>query len=141
MRRRSLGPHWQAPALLSANLIAALAFALGHHAFYSSLDGTVAPAHSYRVAGWYLPQQQINLAGGTALALLVKASLATALGIAYVQVCWWSVRGRATRLTTLDTIFSGEGSPWKFFTATAAFRFPVLGVVAFIMLYVMPAPA
>jgi hypothetical protein len=34
-------PDWQAPTLLVSCLVAGAVFAIGHHAFYASLDGSV----------------------------------------------------------------------------------------------------
>lgn len=60
--------------------VAGLAFALGHHAFYDSLDGQPVADHLFN--------QQINLAVGQAFAFLVRASLVISVGASYWQVFW-----------------------------------------------------
>lgn len=79
-------------------LLAGVGFALGHHLFYQSLQG--------KSIGNTLFDQQVNIAIGTAFAFLVKASLATAVGSAYVQYLWYTLQRERLRVSHIDSLVS-----------------------------------
>jgi hypothetical protein len=99
--------HLQAPTTVILALIAGTLFAVGHHIFYNSLDGQPAPNDNYSILGSHVSTQQVNIAGGTALAFLVKACLVTAIGAAYAQLFWRAVLRRTPEVTLerLDTTY------------------------------------
>ena len=72
--------HWKAPTTMLATFAIGVAFAIGHHFFYQSLDGTPLDSATF--------DQQINTAVGTAFAFLVCSFLSVAIGVAFVQVLW-----------------------------------------------------
>ena len=100
--------EWLVPTTVVLSLAIGVLAALGHHVFYSSLDGSPAPNEDYHIWGSSLSRQQVNVAGGTAFAFLVKAALMTAISVTYVQLFWRAMlhTSRHTTLATLDTTFS-----------------------------------
>ncbi|KZL81287.1 hypothetical protein CI238_00355 [Colletotrichum incanum] len=86
-----------------------LAFAIGHHMFYQSLDGRL-------VRG---DEQLTSMRYGTALAFAAKASVATAVLSAFREQVWAVVATRFLSLTTIDDIFAAHETPflllsWEF---------------------------
>ncbi|TQN73310.1 hypothetical protein CSHISOI_02130 [Colletotrichum shisoi] len=75
-------------------LFAGIAFALGHHFFYARLDGTVADG------------QIRMLRYGAALSFLSKASLASAVILAFRQRVWMTVRRKMLTLGAVDSLFA-----------------------------------
>jgi hypothetical protein len=124
---------WRAPSLMTASLVAGVVLAIGHHVFYSKLDGSSAPASDYDLGGWTIPKQQANIAGGTAFAFLVKASLVVAVGTAYIQAFWRAITARKIRLSYLDTLGSVPGSITALFALWRWMNFPLLLLLAIII--------
>ncbi|KAL2189407.1 Formylmethionine deformylase-like protein [Thermothelomyces heterothallicus CBS 203.75] len=76
-----------------------LAFAVGHHAFYTSLDGKPA-------------DDQIRMMRfGGFLSYAVKASLVAAVIFAYQQQIWVTVIHNTLRLRTIDCLFAAANEP------------------------------
>ncbi|KAF4964581.1 hypothetical protein FSARC_7487 [Fusarium sarcochroum] len=71
-------------------------FATGHHLFYLNLDGKEAA------------NQSLMLRYGTVIAFCAKASLGTAVAMAFQQRAWLVVRHRMARLETVDSIFTAN---------------------------------
>lgn len=69
--------HWTAPTIIVVALLAALAFAISHHVFYTSLHKQPVETDDR------LFTQQINIAIGTGFAFLFRASLVIAVGASY----------------------------------------------------------
>jgi hypothetical protein len=92
-------------------LLAGLAFSIGHHYFYQSLDGQAISNTTF--------DQQINIAIGTAFAFLVKASLAIAVGSAYVQYLWHTLRRERLKVDHIDSLASLLTSAIDFFNLGA----------------------
>ncbi|KAL2159467.1 hypothetical protein VTH06DRAFT_2472, partial [Thermothelomyces fergusii] len=84
-----------------------LAFAVGHHAFYTSLDGKPA-------------DDQIRMMRfGGLLSYAAKASLLAAVIFAYQQQIWVTVIHNTLRLRTVDSLFAATNEPqsllnWEF---------------------------
>lgn len=76
--------------------------------FYASLAGTPAPTGLYEIAGASISRQQMNTAAGTAFGFLVKSLLTMAIGTAFVQAFWYSLRTSCEGpiLKSLDSAFS-----------------------------------
>lgn len=70
--------YWRAPASILLTFLVGLAFALGHHYFYRSLDGMGVSTAAF--------DQEYNIGIGTAFAFLVRACLVIAVGDTYWQV-------------------------------------------------------
>ncbi|KAL0943081.1 uncharacterized protein CTRU02_200967 [Colletotrichum truncatum] len=75
-------------------LFAGIAFALGHHFFYAGLNGTEAN------------NQLRMLRYGAALSFLSKASLASAVILAFRQRVWMTVRRKVLTLAAVDSLFA-----------------------------------
>lgn len=129
--------YWQAPTTVILALIAGTLFAVGHHIFYNSLDGQPAPNDNYNILGSHVSTQQVNIAGGTALAFLVKACLVTAIAAAYAQVFWRAMLHRNPEVTLgrLDTTFSAISNIHHLFKMWIWWRYPVLFSLALIAWY------
>lgn len=128
-------PHWQAPTTIITALVCAVLFAVGHHVFYSSLNGKAAHGNVYNILGSDVSAQQLNIAGGTALAFLVKAALGVALSLVFIQVFWQSIKSRSSQdvtLQTLDTIFDGLNNVFTLLKAWVWWRYPLLFILALV---------
>ncbi|GAB7344240.1 hypothetical protein MBLNU457_2124t1 [Dothideomycetes sp. NU457] len=103
---------WLVIATVSIAYLAGLLAAVGHHLFYQSLAGTLAPDTSdqYKVLNFHVTRQELNIVGGTALAFLVKSALSTAISTAYVQLLWKTLMHstQRTTLSMVDTTFSAS---------------------------------
>lgn len=71
-------------------------FAVGHHLFYLHLNGKEAIT------------QPMMLRYGTVIAFFAKASLGTAVTIAFHQRAWRVVRFKTARVQTIDSIFTAN---------------------------------
>ncbi|KAL8303353.1 hypothetical protein RB600_006998 [Gaeumannomyces tritici] len=115
------GVYWGSPALMAFLLIAGVAFALGHHFHYKSLNNTLVPSQE---------SQQWAIRIGTGLAFLSKASLAASVGVAYTQRLWVSVKKRSMSLQNLDKAFSLTTDPFSFLSAFLIARTKMLYLLA-----------
>ena len=131
-------PHWQAPATILIALICGVLFAVGHHLFYQSLAGNSAPSDEYNILGSSISKQQLNIAGGTAFALLVKTSLGVALTTIFIQLFWQAFTKRTSQeatLESLDTVFDGLNNIYCLFKANVWWRYPLLFLLALVAWY------
>lgn len=109
--RRHNGPltqryiHWLSPTVMIASLIAGVCFAIGHHCYYTWLNG--------RVVG-NVGKQQWALRFGNAFATVVALCLKTAVGIAYIQHLWRTLRYRFVSLKTINDAFGIGGNILSF---------------------------
>ncbi|GIZ46349.1 hypothetical protein CKM354_000947700 [Cercospora kikuchii] len=122
--------HWRAPAVMVSSLLAGVALAIGHHAFYASLAGAAVSSEPIKVVGWSTTQQQINIAVGTAFAFVVKASLILACSTAYIQLLFGALNRKAFKLEVLDNWFAGLGDLWSLGCVASYWRYPLLTLVA-----------
>lgn len=129
---------WQAPASIVFSLITGTLLATGYHLFYSSLEGTQASSHYHNVLGLDLSTQQINVAIGTAFAILSKAVLITVVSSAYLQLLWRRLmRGmRRTTLHDLDVAFSGLNTITALFKVRVWRRYSLLFGLAIAAWYI-----
>ncbi|KAF5649849.1 uncharacterized protein FTJAE_815 [Fusarium tjaetaba] len=79
-------------------------FAVGHHLFYLRLNGKEAV------------NQSLMLRYGTIVAFCAKASLGTAVTIAFHQRAWRVVRNKTARVETIDSIFTANSDIFSLFT-------------------------
>ena len=133
------GVHWLVTTTITLSLVLGLMLGVGHHLFYTSLDGTIAPNVEYDVLGSKVSRQQINIAAGTAFAFLVKAMLVTALATAYVQLLWRALLHSTKHVTfgSFDVLFSGISDIFSLAKATARWRHPLLFILAILSLSVV----
>ncbi|KAF7322384.1 hypothetical protein HMN09_00016300 [Mycena chlorophos] len=121
--------------------ILALVFAVGHHAFYHSLNGRPVEATA---SLQFRPHSQPGASAiGTALAWLASFSLALSAGTAFLQLAWRSVQQRSWTVSGLDALWSSpndimaflEADFWRSGRATvlvvaAAWAFPLVTTFA-----------
>lgn len=101
--------------------IAGIAFAVGHHIFYHSLDGTLVTSTS---------QQEWTIRIGTGLAFLVKAALAASVGVAFTQYLWTIARTEAMAVGSIDAMFSMTKNPLAFINFEVLWKAKLLVLLA-----------
>ena len=89
--------HPKAPIIMIASLVLGVGFALAHHSFYNSRDGTSVVDTI---------QQEWYIRVGTYLAYLVTFALGVAIATAYTQQFWYSVRSRPVTIEEVDSLFA-----------------------------------
>ncbi|TFB03258.1 hypothetical protein CCMA1212_004255 [Trichoderma ghanense] len=97
--------HWAVPSLMISGLLCGVAFAIGHHFFYASLDSRIVQSNT---------EQEWNIRIGTGMAFLVKTCMTAAAGFAYTQLLWATLRSRHATLAGVDAMFSVTTSAWDF---------------------------
>lgn len=115
------GIHWRAPVLMVFLFVAGIAFAVGHHIFYHSLDGTLVTSTS---------QQEWTIRIGTGLAFLVKAALAASVGVAFTQYLWTVARTEAMAVGSIDAMFSMTKNPLAFINFEVLWKAKLLVLLA-----------
>lgn len=93
-----------APIILIFSTLFGVAFAVGHHVFYNTLDEHDTPNSQYNVIGtrYSISGQQINVSAGTVLAFLTNYWLSFAVSTAFQQVAWRKLRQQSNNLDTID---------------------------------------
>ncbi|CAI7599362.1 unnamed protein product [Penicillium discolor] len=91
--------------MVSAFLVA-VAFAIGHDAFYQSLNGKpVLNAQSITLnSSLNVSDQQVYLSLGTLFAFLVKISLGVSVSTVFDQFVWKSIQTQRTRIGIIDDL-------------------------------------
>jgi hypothetical protein len=120
--------HWRAYATMVASLLFGVLLALGHHLFYSHLNGKPVGAPEHVIKG--VTRQQLNLTLGTLFAFLVNAFLGIAVTTSYTQIVWRAIKKRATTLDTIDTVFHVVTNFWSLFYFSVWWKYPLLLVLA-----------
>ncbi|KAF4877639.1 hypothetical protein CGCSCA1_v003203 [Colletotrichum siamense] len=82
-------------------LVIGLGFAIGHHAYYKSLENTLV----------YNDEQLTTLRYGTALAFAAKASMVAAVLLAFREQIWATFSTKFLRVTTLNNMFAAPETP------------------------------
>jgi hypothetical protein len=85
----SWGVHWYQPAFIIAVLLCGLAFALSHHFYYASMNGSTAGDAA---------KQAWPIRFGTAFAFLVVSCLQAATASALAQYIWTVVRRKPLKI-------------------------------------------
>ncbi|QPC69321.1 hypothetical protein HYE68_000073 [Fusarium pseudograminearum] len=111
------------PALMVGSFLLGLSFALAHHFYYLYLDEIIVQSQS---------QQQWHLRAGTGLAFLVRAFLSAAVGIAYTQILWRTLRSKSITIGGVNSLFGVMNNPWAFIGWELWTAAPLLAVVAII---------
>jgi hypothetical protein len=125
----NVGMHWQAPTTIILAYTASLAFAIGHHVFYKSLDQLSVDETLF--------DQQINIAIGTAFAFLFRANLVLATCTAYWQVFWATALRNTLTISSMDALAGVLGSLLDFASIRTFFRNPGLAVLA-LLAWIVP---
>jgi len=99
--------YWQfEPAFMLLFVVAGTLLAMGHHLYYSFLNGTKPGSNS---------EQQWAHAFGNSFAFLFVTFYAAANKAAYDQYIWTLVRRKAFTIGTLDSLFALNSNPSGFF--------------------------
>jgi hypothetical protein len=118
----NVGMHWQAPTTITLSYAASLAFAIGHHFFYKSLDQLSVDENLFN--------QQTNIAIGTAFAFLFRANLVLATCTAYWQVFWATALRNTLTISSMDALAGVLGSLLDFMSVKTFLLNPGLTVLA-----------
>jgi hypothetical protein len=116
---------WKTPTTLLGSLLCGVAFAVGHHVFYSSLQGSRVSDNKQLQIGHFsgVTSQAFNIAVGTALAFCAKAFLGIAATTAWTQCLFRDLRRGSPRLGVVDSAFSLTSNPFKLLSPYVWYRF------------------
>ncbi|KAF1945247.1 hypothetical protein EJ02DRAFT_61132 [Clathrospora elynae] len=95
--------HWTTPAIIVSLFIAGVVAAMGHHFFYTHLNGRPAV------------EQLKMVRYGTALAFFVKSTLVGTVIVCNRQRIWYTFRRKAMTINGIDGLFSATEDPTQFF--------------------------
>lgn len=115
--------HWVAPVSMIAFFISGVCFASGHHAYYSSLNGTEVRDDE---------SQQWAIRFGTAFAFLVEVPLAAAVSIAQTQRAWTTMERKSVSIGGIDSIFAATQDLASFMNWEMLSRAKLASVLALI---------
>ncbi|KAH9237037.1 hypothetical protein K456DRAFT_1831418 [Colletotrichum gloeosporioides 23] len=100
--------------------IIGIGFAVGHHAFYASLEGKIVHGDN----------QQLMLRYGTALAFAAKASLVASVLTAFREQIWATSRSRMLSISTLDDMFAATETPFSLLNMEFLGKAKIVAVLA-----------
>ncbi|EYB28031.1 hypothetical protein FG05_35257 [Fusarium graminearum] len=109
--------------LMTGSLLSGLALAVGHHLFYDYLNSRIVQSQN---------QQEWFLRIGTGMAFLVRTLLSAAIGIAYVQILWRTLRSKSVTINGINSLFGVSHNAWDLTTLELWTAAPALTVVALI---------
>lgn len=115
--------HWVAPVGMIAFFFSGVAFAIGHHAYYSSLNDTEVRDDE---------SQQWAIRFGTAFAFLVEVPLAAAVSIAQTQRAWTTVEKKSVSIGGIDSIFAATRDLGSFVNGEMLSRAKLASLLALI---------
>jgi hypothetical protein len=129
--------YWQTPTVMGSAFAGGVLLVLGHHFFYYSLSGSIAPSESYHVLSETVSRQQVNLAVGTSLAFMSKSLFSLAVTASYTQVFWRALRKAQykARLTEIDIVFSVTQDILGLFRCSVWQRYSLLLTLAMVFWY------
>jgi hypothetical protein len=78
---------------MTGSLVSGLALAISHHLFYNYLNNRIVQSQN---------QQEWFLRIGTGMAFLTRALLSAAVGIAYTQILWRTLRSKSITLQGIN---------------------------------------
>lgn len=111
------GIHWRVPSFMIATCVTGIAVAVGHHLYYSSLDGRIVVDLTSVDSKWSLDavrnSQEWKIRFGTIFAFSVQTLLSSAVSTAYEQEVWALVRRATVSIKGLDALFSATFSFWS----------------------------
>jgi hypothetical protein len=133
---KTRGVDYVAPTCMLASLLVAMGCAVGHHFFYSSLDGTHVPDDAYKVFSTSISKQQANIGIGTALAFGFKAALVFSVSVSFIQAFWQTVKtsnqSRVVQLGQLDSAYSALDNFLTIANPLTWWRYPLPLLVALV---------
>jgi hypothetical protein len=95
--------YWTTPVIMASLFVAGVMGAVGHHIFYTHLDGQPAT------------EQLMMVRYGTALAFFTKSMLVSCVIVCYRQRIWHTLRNKAMTINGIDGLFSATEDPTMFF--------------------------
>lgn len=101
------GISWQGPIVMIAPACCAIALALGHHFYYTTLNNTVTGTTSH---------QQWALRFGNAFTIAIVVLLKASCDAVYCQYIWMIFKRKPLPLSTIDALFSLTSNPISFFS-------------------------
>ncbi|KLO19450.1 hypothetical protein SCHPADRAFT_935253 [Schizopora paradoxa] len=126
------GPQLQ----MAASLLYSILLMLLHHLWNRYLDGKAVNSTPHIVFGKHLTDQTLSEVVGSGIAYVVGTSLATGIGVGFVQVLWANLRRGHYTLREVDAMVSCKGgmlNPSSFVTWKCAFSLAALGTSASLM--------
>ncbi|KAF5572748.1 hypothetical protein FPANT_12852 [Fusarium pseudoanthophilum] len=115
--------HKLTPVLMTGSLFLGLVLAIGHHLYYHYLDGRIIKSQN---------QQEWFLRVGTGIAFLTRALLSAAVGFAYTQILWRTLRSKSVTIEGVNSLFGVLHNAWDFTTWELWTAAPALAAVAII---------
>ncbi|KAL5619769.1 hypothetical protein FOVSG1_001991 [Fusarium oxysporum f. sp. vasinfectum] len=115
--------HKLTPVLMTGSLFLGLLLAIGHHLYYHYLNGRIIKSQN---------QQEWFLRVGTGIAFLARALLSAAVGFAYTQILWRTLRSKSVTIEGVNSLFGVLHNAWDFTTWELWTAAPALAVVAII---------
>lgn len=115
-----MGISWYYPSAMTAFLIFGLAFSIGHHCYYASLDGKLAT------------NQEWAIRIGTGFSFVIKSCYAASLAIAVKQFVWARVRRTACSISTIDALFAITTDITSLLTGGLWSRAPFVAIIGIV---------
>lgn len=126
LRTAKWGIHWlKEPLAMPLFALVGLGLAIGHHFYFSYLDGNLVP-------GAGVSSQQIVKQVGNAFVFLALACFRASIVIAYNQYIWTIFRRNSLKVSIIDKVFSLPSRLLSFFSFQLLGQAPlalVLGAV------------
>lgn len=113
--------HWRAPTIMISSFFIGMIGAMSHHVFYSTINQQVVQSEL---------EQQLVTSAGSALAFLVKVSLAVTSATAFTQCLWFSMRSHSVNFRLMDSMLGVLGNPWEFLNLRFWLGRPILALTA-----------
>ncbi|KAF4978281.1 hypothetical protein FDECE_18247, partial [Fusarium decemcellulare] len=115
--------HKLTPVLMIGSLLLGVVLAVCHHLYYKFLDGNIVRSQS---------QQEWFLRVGTGMAFLARSMLSAAVGLAYTQILWRTLRLKSVTIQGMNSLFGILHNAWDFTAWEIWTAAPALAVVALI---------
>lgn len=130
VRTAKWGVNWfKKPLVMPIFALAGLGMAIGHHFYFQSLDGHLAPDD-----GVY--SQQVAKQVGNAFVVLALACFRASIVIAYNQYIWTIFRRNSLKVSTIDNLFSLPSRLLSFFSWQLLSKAPLAVVLGAVPWYV-----
>ncbi|CAG8955351.1 hypothetical protein HYFRA_00011335 [Hymenoscyphus fraxineus] len=120
--------HWLSPIMMIGCLVSGVAFAGGHHAYYSWLDGRVVEDSR---------RQQWALNIGNGFAIYINLLLKTAVGIAFTQYLWKQLRCLSISVSSINDAFGMGTNIFSFLNWELISNIPITAALG-LLLWVLP---
>ncbi|CAG8974075.1 hypothetical protein HYALB_00011874 [Hymenoscyphus albidus] len=120
--------HWLSPIMMIGCLVSGVAFAGGHHAYYSWLDGRVVQDSR---------RQQWALNIGNGFAIYINLMLKTAVGIAFTQYLWKQLRCLSISVSSISDAFGMGTNIFSFLNWELTSKIPITAALG-LLLWVLP---